>query len=136
MRIRPSMKARFLCKPLRLFLGIVLLALLPLASHSQSLDSDCDGFPDDIDTCLFVYNPDQSKTCGEAHSYPDGTPHCDRDGIPNDVDNCPCHYNPCQQDWNGNGVGDACEDSDQDGILDADDNCPGTANPDQADSDG
>ncbi len=49
-----------------------------------------------------------------------------RDG---NTDNCPRSYNPGQADWNGNGIGDACEDSDGDGVADASDNCRTTPNP-------
>ena len=42
----------------------------------------------------------------------------DEDGVPDAVDNCAEVPNPGQEDFNANGVGDACEDSDQDGIWD------------------
>ena len=42
----------------------------------------------------------------------------DEDGVPDGVDNCADIPNPGQEDFNANGVGDACEDSDQDGIWD------------------
>ena len=35
----------------------------------------------------------------------------DNDGISDDIDNCPDIYNPDQEDSNGDGVGDACENS-------------------------
>jgi len=41
-----------------------------------------------------------------------------------------------QRDSDGNGVGDACQDSDRDEVLDQFDNCPGIENADQGDSDG
>ena len=43
----------------------------------------------------------------------------DLDGVPDAWDNCLDLTNPAQADFNGNGVGDACEDSDQDGLWDA-----------------
>ncbi|MBT3181597.1 MAG: hypothetical protein HN337_03695 [Deltaproteobacteria bacterium] len=36
-----------------------------------------------------------------------------------------------QMDWNGNGIGDACDDADGDGVLDYIDNCKSVSNPDQ-----
>jgi Thrombospondin type 3 repeat len=52
----------------------------------------------------------------------------------NEVDNCG-RPNPDQQDTNGNGTGDACEDWDSDDVLDDVDNCIVDANPSQLDSD-
>lgn len=66
-------------------------------------------------------------------------PDLDGDGVENTDDNCPLVANPEQEDTNGDGVGDACDqammDSDEDGVPDSDDNCPFAANPDQADAD-
>jgi len=61
----------------------------------------------------------------------------DADGIQAAHDNCDRTPNAGQEDFNGNTIGDACEDSDGDGILDADEIALGTdpANPD-TDGDG
>ena len=59
----------------------------------------------------------------------------DDDGIPDVADNCVDIPNPDQSDFNGNGAGDACEDSDQDGVWDADELFIGT-DPNVQDTDG
>ena len=43
----------------------------------------------------------------------------DEDGVPDLMDNCTDTFNPEQADFNGNGLGDVCEDSDQDGLWDS-----------------
>jgi hypothetical protein len=58
------------------------------------------------------------------------------DGWIDSEDNCPNVYNPLQEDGNGDGVGDACEDYDGDGVVNACDNCPTVTNSRQRDSDG
>uniref|UniRef100_UPI004057104C thrombospondin type 3 repeat-containing protein n=1 Tax=Candidatus Electronema sp. TaxID=2698783 RepID=UPI004057104C len=61
----------------------------------------------------------------------------DKDHIADLQDNCPSVYNPDQQDTDGDGTGDLCDDDDDnDGVPDLLDNCRIVANPDQQDTDG
>jgi hypothetical protein len=46
-------------------------------------------------------------------------PDADGDGVPDYIDNCPTVPNADQGDFDGDGVGDACDDSDGDGCMDA-----------------
>jgi len=60
----------------------------------------------------------------------------DGDGVPNLQDNCPTVANPEQEDADGDGAGDACDDDvDGDGVPNDTDNCPFTPNSDQRDTD-
>jgi hypothetical protein len=71
----------------------------------------------------------------------------DSDGIPDTYDNCPEDYNPGQEDYDGDEIGNVCDDctdKDGDGFGNpgfpantcTDDNCPFIYNPRQEDSDG
>ena len=110
-------------------------------------DTDGDGFPDVVDNCPTVANPDQrdSDHNGVGDACQTGGD-ADGDGVPDAVDNCPRTPNPDQRDTDGDGIGDACDDclatpnpdqadADGDGVGDACDNCLAVANPTQADAD-
>lgn len=65
----------------------------------------------------------------EAFDLPDA----DMDGIPDSYDNCPEVHNANQADWNGDGIGDRCQDFDGDKVQDDKDNCVEVPNPTQKD---
>jgi hypothetical protein len=64
------------------------------------IDTDDDGFPDDVDNCPGDYNPDQGDV--------------DNDGVGDDCDNCPVVSNSDQRDSDNDGIGDVCEGGDGD----------------------
>lgn len=59
----------------------------------------------------------------------------DKDGIADIYDNCVSASNKNQEDVDGNGRGDACDDFDQDGIININDNCVNDPNRSQSDED-
>ena len=85
----------------------------------DTVDTDGDGFPDDIDMCPTV------KEDGAPPNVDDGCPapsDRDKDGIPDDVDKCP----DTPEDKDGLDDHDGCpeEDVDNDQVPDVEDKCP------------
>ena len=126
-------------------------------------DSDNDGVVDASDNCVSIWNPIPEGEENQADANSDGQgdacePDLDGDGKPDDPDesltaevepgpsgdedNCIGTFNPTQADFDGDKIGDACDDSDvdgetadPDGVVDALDNCVLLFNPDQVDAD-
>jgi len=117
--------------------------------NTDCADRDGDGLADIVETggsgdcctfdpesdCEVGTDPDAADSdgdgCADGEEVRDGSDPCDPcDPVPS------CVLPPLNQDCNGNGLIDSCEDdSDGDGRIDACDNCPDDANTDQADSD-
>ncbi len=92
-------------------------------------------------TVYFPSVPEVTPTNTVSVTILSATSDIDGDGEPDLVDNCPTVHNPGQEDFDGNGEGDACDpggalDSDGDGVLDNVDNCPFDVNPGQENADG
>lgn len=71
-------------------------------------DRDNDGWADEVDNCLDVYNPAQVDTDGDG-SGDACDDDDDNDTIVDGIDNCALVSNPDQTDSDGDGLGDACD---------------------------
>lgn len=85
-----------------------------------------DGLALDAFAWGYETTPGASILPGEGTVQPGPDPtDCDEDGVPNEMDNCPLSPNAGQEDFDGDGVGDACDaDRDGDGELNNRDICP------------
>ncbi len=90
----------------------------PYYPNASQANQDGDGFGDECDLCLTQPGPDSG--CPTATPMFD----IDGDGVDDDFDNCMMDFNPGQEDMDGDGIGDVCDDSDGDGFVDAYDMCP------------
>lgn len=68
--------------------------------EDDSLDSDRDGIPDEMDNCIYIYNPSQEDVCAGDR---------DNDGYKDPDDNCPTKFNSDQNDIDEDGIGDICD---------------------------
>jgi len=93
----------------------------------EDADADRDGLGDRCDPCPLVPEPPEPRDT-------------DMDGLPDHCDMCPKVYERSNADVNGDGFGDACQDSDHDGLSDYEERNPGQdsyrTDPSDADTDG
>lgn len=117
---------------------LVRLTLLARGEGSSSLSLEEDSLfeyrPKGVIGTITVDSKSGAQITVSGGTCPGDT---DGDGAPDAYDNCPQVPNTDQDDTDGDGQGDACDDDDDDDtITDDNDNCPLIVNPDQTDSDG
>lgn len=102
------------------------LTIVPRAEH-YDVDSDGDGYPDDIDKC--PNDPEDGKPPHPTDGCP-ALPDRDGDGIPDSKDKCPDE----PEDFDGLQDKDGCpeEDADNDSVPDVKDACPEEPGPPNA----
>ena len=132
---------------IQLFSIIVLAQDFRLPDRIGLLDRDSDGVLNGVDNCIEIPNHDQFDSEQVWLKGPHGILILDK-FTEAEWDCLEGNYKPnrCPRLYNGDGVGDACDncpkvrngnpaDNDKDGVGDACDNCPTVENHDQADND-
>jgi YVTN family beta-propeller protein len=99
-----------------------ILATLSLGGPDVYVNSSVDVDP--LTNRVYVVSP-SALTLSIFEDAPPSPLDTDGDGIADNLDNCPAVENADQADFDGDGVGDACDaDDDNDGVLDVADACP------------